>query len=179
MKNVVVMLVALVLFIAVPASAGNLQLKSISGQAGVIFPEDLGTGFMLGASANMGELTENLNLVPLVGYWNSGKSENGWDWSFSNFQIGADVQYYLKDQKGLYFGGGLSLNFLSVSVDLPADYIGFGFETSSSDTKVGIDFLAGYEMPVGDNLGFANVKYHLISDVNTFMINVGMWFDMK
>ena len=180
MKNVlVVMLVAIVFLISVPVSAANLELKRISGQAGVIFPKDFGTGFNLGASADMGELTENLTLVPLIGYWNSSKSENSVDFSMSNFQIGADVQYALKEQKGLYFGGGLSINFLSVSVDWPQEFVGYGYSNSSSDTKIGIDLLAGYEMPVGSNMGFANLKYHLISDVNTFMINVGMWFDMK
>jgi opacity protein-like surface antigen len=177
-KIYAVVLVMAVLFLSSPVSAAELGLKRLAGKVGVIFPKDLGTGFMLGAAADMGELTENLTLVPLLSYWSSSKSESGFDYGISNFQIGADVQYAYKEVKGLYFGGGLSLNFLSFSYDVPPEY-GPYYAGSTSDTKVGFDLLAGYEIPVGKNIGFANLKYNLISDMNTFMINVGVWFDMK
>jgi len=174
-------LVLAILFLTIPASASDIEFKRLGGKVGVIFPEDLGTGFMLGAAADMGEFTDNLSFVPLISYWKSNKSEGDFDYGISNIQIGADVQYYLKDVKGLYFGGGLSINFATFSFDYPAEYQTFlgGTETSTSETKVGIDLLAGYEIPIGKNNGFANVKYNLISDMNTFMINIGMWFDMN
>ncbi len=180
-KFYAVLFVMAILFITIPASASDLGFKRLGGKVGIIFPKDLGTGFMLGAAADMGEITDDLSLVPLLSYWSSSKSEGDFDYGISNFQIGADVQYYLKDVKGLYFGGGLSINFVSFSFDYPAQYqtlFGVG-ETSTSETKVGIDFLAGYEIPIGKNNGFANVKYSLISDMNTFLINIGMWFDMN
>ena len=178
-KFVVLMVVAVLVLISLPASAAEMGLKRIAGKVGVVFPKDLGTGFMLGAAADMGELTDNLNLVPLISYWKSSKSESGLDYGLSNFQIGADVQYSLKETKGLYFGGGLSINFASISVDWPPEYAPYVSSNSASETKIGIDFLAGYELPIGKNTGFANVKYNLISDINTFEINIGMWFDMK
>lgn len=174
------LLVGVLLLATAPVSASDMGLKRLGGKVGIVFPKDLDMGFMLGAAADMGEITDNLKLVPLISYWNAGKSEGGYDFSLSNFQIGADVQYYLKDVKGLYFGGGLSINFASASVDVPPEIAAFVPETSSSSTDIGIDFLGGYEMPLGKTTtGFAQLKYNLISDLNTFEINLGVWFDMN
>ena len=170
-------LLAVILLFALPLSAQDLGLQRLSGKVGIIFPKDAGTGFMLGAAADMGELTKDLSLVPLLSYWSSSKDESGVSTSFSNVQIGADVQYNLKDVKGMYVGGGLALNFISVSWEY--DMFGTTYDGSESETRFGIAFLAGYELPIGKNTGFVNAKYNLISDFNTFAINIGMWFDMK
>ena len=170
-------ILAVMLLFALPLSAQNLGLQRLSGKVGIIFPKDAGTGFMLGAAADMGELTKDLSLIPLISYWSSSKDESGINVSLSNIQIGADVQYYLKDVKGMYVGGGLSLNFATVTAE--TNIFGSTYSADASETKIGIGILAGYELPVGNNIGFVNAKYHLISDINTFAINIGMWFDMK
>ena len=103
------------------------------------------------------------------------------DASASNFQIAVDVQYYLKDVEGLYFGGGLSLNFKSVTIDYPPEVAAFLGESSSSgsETDVGFGLLGGYEMPINKKTtGFAHLKYNIISDLNTLAIVFGVWFDM-
>jgi hypothetical protein len=189
MKNfVVVTVAALLLFVSLPASAANMGLKRLNGQVGLLFPSTTGisynTSFLIGAGADFGEITDNLNLVPSLSYWimsadPEGGAVSGLDASASNFQIAADVQYYLKDVKGLYFGGGLSINFNSITIDynVPGYYSG---STSASGTDIGIDLLGGYEMPLGKtSTGFAQAKYNIISDLNTFSIILGVWFDMK
>jgi len=173
------LLIAVILLATIPASASDLGLKRLGGKVGIIFPQDLDMGFMLGAAADMGELTDDLKLIPLISYWSAGTTESGYDFSFSNFQVGADVQYYLKDVKGLYFGGGLSINFTTVSWDIPAELAAY-YPDSESKTKIGIGLLGGYEMPLGKTTtGFAQAKYNIISDASTFEINLGVWFDMK
>lgn len=175
-KFSLMLMVAVMLLATIPVSASDIGLKRLSGKVGIIFPKDLDMGFMLGAAADLGELTDDLKLIPLISYWNAGTTESGYDFSYSNFQIGADAQYYLKDVKGLYFGGGLSINFQSWSWDVPAGTI----EDSGSNTDIGIGLLGGYEMPIGKTTtGFAQAKYNIISDANTFEINLGVWFDMK
>jgi hypothetical protein len=103
-------------------------------------------------------------------------------------QIAGDVHYLLENVEGLYFGGGLSINITSYeypSVDITYDPVtGFatGFSSnkpSESKTKVGINLLGGYEMPIGNNTGFAEAKYNIIGDFNTIELCVGMFFDLN
>jgi len=192
MKKIVVLMVVLfALSFVLPFSAADRGLKRLNGQVGLLFPStdnlDYSTSFLIGAGADLGEITDNLHLVPSLSYWIlnpdiEGAGDNGLDVSASNFQIAADVQYYLKDVKGLYFGGGLSINFKSVSIDYPPEYAEYLGSSSSSDseTDIGIGLLGGYEMPLGKtSTGFAHAKYNIISDMNTFAIVLGVWFDMK
>ncbi len=189
-KIIVLMLVAFVLSLTLPASASDMGLKRINGQVGLLFPSspgvDYGVSFLLGAGADVGEITDDLHLVPSLSYWimsadPEGGTVEGLDVSASNFQIAVDLQYYLKDVKGLYFGGGLSLNFMSISFDFPPEYAQFGYGSESDPkTRVGIGLLGGYEMPINKTTtGFAHLKYNIISDMNTFAVVFGVWFDMK
>ena len=188
-KIFVLMLVAFVLSLTLPASASDMGLKRINGQVGFLFPStdniDYGVSFLLGAGADVGEITDNLHLVPSLSYWilsadPEGGADSGFDISASNFQIAVDLQYYLKEVKGLYFGGGLSINFKSVSWDVPPEYAQYFPSGSDSETDVGFDLLGGYEMPIGKTTtGFAHLKYNIISDLNTFAVVFGVWFDMK
>jgi hypothetical protein len=187
-KTVVLMVVISILCITAPASASDLGLKRINGQVGILFPStdglDHSVGFSLGAGADLGEITKNLSLVPSLSYWimnvdPEGGAVTGVDASASNFQIVVDVHYFFEQVQGLYAGGGLSINFTSISVDynVPGLFTG---EASDSATDVGIDLLAGYEMPLGKTTqGFAEIKYNIISDLNTLAVVLGVWFDMK
>jgi hypothetical protein len=190
MKKVFLLVVVVsMLAYTLPASASDMGLKRINGQAGLLFPstENLsyGVGFLLGAGVDVGEITDNLHLVPSLSYWIMSPEVEGassLDASVSNFQIAVDLQYYLKDVEGLYFGGGLSLNFKSISIDYPPEVAQFLGESSASDseTDVGFALLGGYEMPFNKTTtGFAHLKYNIISDLNTFAIVFGVWFDMK
>jgi len=183
-KIFVLMAIALVLSLSIPASAADMGLKRLNGQLGLLFPStpnlSYGVGFLIGAGADLGEITDDLHLVPSLSYWILSPEVEGYessavDVSASNFQIAVDVQYYLKDVKGLYFGGGLSLNFNSASIEYQGTELGSG-----SGTDVGLGLLGGYEMPINKSTtGFAHLKYNIISDFNTFAIVFGVWFDMK
>jgi hypothetical protein len=190
MKKIVLLLMVIaVLSLSLPASAANMGLKRVNGQVGLLFPStdylSYNLSFLLGAGVDLGEITNDLHLVPSLSYWilsadPEGGSDSGIDVSASNFQIAADVQYYLKDVKGLYFGGGLSINFTSVTIDYPQEYAQFlgGGSISDSGTDIGIGLLGGYEIPLNKTTqGFAQAKYNIISDMNTFAIIVGVWFD--
>ena len=179
------MLAAVILLLTIPVSASDIGFHRVAPKAGLLFPSTDGIeyslGFMFGAAADMGELTDNLSLVPIVSYWTIGGNVEGassLDVSMSNFQIGADVHYNIENVEGLYVGGGLSINFESVSIDYNIPGFGSG-SADGSETDVGFGILGGYEMPLGDNTAFAQAKYNIIADFNTFEINLGMWFDMN
>ncbi|HGY54866.1 MAG TPA: hypothetical protein ENK44_04130 [Caldithrix abyssi] len=180
MKKVAILLTVVMSFAMVSTlSAQGLGLNSIGAKAGIILPEDpWDTGFYGGVVADMGELTENLGLVPFATYWKSNYSISGYDLGLSNIQIGADVHYYLPGAPGLYLGGGLSLNFLSV--EYPTfDYVTYSTSTTSeSETKFGFGFLAGFGFNIGNQSAFVEGKYNIISDLNTIELALGILFDM-
>jgi hypothetical protein len=185
MKKLFAVMILLLMFGFVSiGSAQGLGLKAIAPQVGLIMPASpWKTGFSIGAKANMGDLAEGIGLYPFAGYWSSKYTWSYYTWSsdltLSNIQIGADAHYHLPSVQGLYIGGGLSLNFMSVESAIPNIY-GTGVTTASaSDTKIGIGLLAGYEMPIGSNLGFVQGKYNLISDFNTLELTVGLYFNLK
>jgi len=189
MKNITVALTIILTFsLLTIGSAQNFALNSVGGRVGVVFPEDWDTGFYLGATANVGEITDNLEMYPSLSYWSAGFSEAGVDLSLSNIQIAGDIHYFLENVQGLYFGGGISINFFSFdfpSVEviydpvtgLPVDYR--STTDSESKTKFGIGVLAGYEIPIGNNMGFVEGKYNIISDFGTFELGVGILFDIS
>jgi hypothetical protein len=165
-KLIVIMLI--ILSLTSISSAVGLKLEAVAPQIGVLFPEDpWETGFEIGAIANMGEFYQNIGLYPLVNYWTTGG-----DISFSNFQLGADVHYKTEDLKGFFAGLGLSFNFVSVSTEI------LGVSYSDSEFDVGLGLFAGYEMPIDKYTGFVKGKYNLISDVNTFELVIGLYFDV-
>jgi hypothetical protein len=185
MKKMLFLLVIVVLIAGFSSNAySQIGLKAVAPQVGVIFPEDpFSTGFNLGAVANLGEFYENIGLYPALLYWSAGGDQGGADVSFTNFQIAADVHYHTEDLEGFFAGLGLSLNFLSadVSVTIPNPLGGPAFTSSGSEsyTRVGFGIFLGYEMPVGDSIGFVKGKFDVISDFNTFKIDVGYYFDIK
>ena len=182
MRKMYVALTIILMFAAI-APAQDIGFHAIAPKVGVLFPEDpWDTGFLFGAKVNMGELSENLELQPFALYWTSSTDLFGIDLSLTNIQIGGDVVYFLPNVEGLYAGGGLSINFLSF--ESGATFFNpFTGQTESvtedvSDTKIGFGLVGGYEIPVGDNWAFIEGKYNIISDFNTFEIEVGYFFDL-
>ncbi len=160
--------------------AQGLGLHSITGKAGIVMPEgDWDTGFLVGAKANMGEITEGITLHPIVSYWSAGFSESAfgtdYDLSLSNFQIGADVHYQIANVKGLFVGGGLAINFLSF--EFP-NFFSSG-TSSTSESKIGFAAIAGYGFPIGGMNGVVSGRYNIIDGFDTLEIAFGIEFDMN
>jgi hypothetical protein len=177
MKKALIAFSLLFVFTSV-AYSGELGLKSITGKVGIIMPEDpWDTGFLIGAEADMGELFENGTLHPVLSYWSAGYSISGFDFSLSNFQIGADLHYHIANVPGLYAGGGLGLNF--ISFEYPSfSFLGNSSTASESDTKLGIVLLAGYSFPISNMNGVVSGRYNIIDGFDTFEIAFGLEFDM-
>ncbi|KAA3611985.1 MAG: hypothetical protein D8M58_19760 [Calditrichaeota bacterium] len=177
MKRILV-LIFITVFMITSSYGQGLGLKSITGKAGIVLPEDpWDSGFQIGAKADLGEIMENVHLNPVLEYWSSGYSIGGVDFSLSNFQLGAEAHYALNNIKGLYAGAGLVLNF--VSIEVPT-FVGFGNTgtATASNTDFGITALVGYEFPLGGMAGVAEAKYNL-TDVSALGVTFGVKFDMS
>ena len=181
MRKILLFIVVILLISSFSSNAfgQKLGLKAIAPQIGIIFPEDpYSTGFNLGAVANLGEFYEGIGFYPGLLYWYAGGDFSGVDVSFSNFQITLDVHYKTKELKGFFGGLSPSINFVSAKVDIPQFGTFGGGSASVSDTKVGIGFFIGYEMQIEKNTAFAKAKFDIISDLTTFKIDLGYYFDI-
>jgi hypothetical protein len=159
------------------AFSADLGFKAAGAKVGMIIPASpWDVGFMVGGTSDMGELMDNLSLFPSLSYWNSGYSYGSYKLNLSNFQIAGDVHYYFKEVKGLYAGGGLSLNFITMQFPSFSYYGATSNSYSETSTNVGIAFLGGYEMDISGFRAFAEAKYNLISDLSTLELVIGMYF---
>ncbi len=172
---------ALVVLITGIAFAQGIGFYGIGGGLGFVnvSPSGAGESFSgLGfhARAEMGELTDNLALVPELHYWSVSKDLGGFDWSYSDFAINANVQYRFDMEGSIapYVGGGLGLNIMSVSSHVP-----FFGSVSVSETKIGLNLLGGAHMKLEGNIHpFAEFRYVIVSNVNHLMIMAGIVYHL-
>ncbi len=180
-------LAVMLLFVAALGSAQGIGLKAIGGEVGYnsfSFASESWGGFVVGAVADLGEITPGISLYPSVTYASASKSEFGADASVSDFAINANAKYAFKGESITpYVGAGIGLNFVGTKVALPSyTFLGTtygGGTASASDTKIGINLLAGAQMAFGNMTGFAQAGYTLVSDVNYFQIVAGVMIPMK
>jgi hypothetical protein len=171
----VLLLVALVALVAVVSNA-QIGLKGIGGEVGYnsfSFSSESFGGFVVGAVADLGEVSPGIALYPSVTYASASKTLTGGDWKVSDLAINANVKYAFKGGNITpYVGAGLGINFVSTTVQI--SYFGFSGSATGSDTKFGINLLAGAQMPVGTMTGFVQAGYSLVSDVNFFQVVAGV-----
>ncbi|MBD3224976.1 MAG: hypothetical protein GF313_09615 [Caldithrix sp.] len=177
MRRVILLLAAVIILSGTPAMAQNFGLFSVSPYVSIVMPEDHDMGFGVGVSADVGEITPGLTLVPNVYFWNA-SWEAFEDGSTTNFALGADLQYALDNVvPGLYAGGGLNMNFLSYEYEF-----NYGFGTTSvddSESKFGISPLVGYKFDLGNFAAFAEGRYNMIDSFDNLQINFGASFSLN
>jgi len=171
------------------AFSADLGLNKIAPTAGVIFPEDdWEMGLQLGAVASIGTVWEGkIGLFPVLSYW---ASNYEYDWAngdeeitMSNIKIGIDGHYDLSEHMdGLYAGAGIALNRLKIEIPVVTGYsqgvVQYGTD-SDTDTEIGFTILAGYNIEISGKPCFIEGQYDIISDLNTFGIKAGMFFDLN
>ena len=181
----IMLLVALVALVAVVGNAQQIGLKGIGGEVGYnsfSFASESFGGFVVGAVADLGEVSPGIALYPSATYASASKSFPGGDWKVSDLAINANVKYAFKGGNITpYVGAGLGLNFVSTTVTTPSYSLfgtTYGGSITGSDTKIGINLLAGAQMPVGSMTGFVQAGYNLVSDVNHLQIVAGVMVPM-
>jgi opacity protein-like surface antigen len=190
-------LVAVLLLIGSMGMAQSLGLNEVGGGVGYVSASLTGAsssgsttesvgGFVIAVHANLGELAKDLSLVPEIQYWSASKDISGGTWKLSDFAINANVHYNIAMEGAVkpYVGAGLGFNSVSSTVTFPSYTVaGFtfpGLTVSGSDTKIGINLLAGANYKMNDKMTlFLEPRYVLMSDFNHFMIKVGASFAMK
>ncbi len=185
-RYIAVVTVVLLLLVSFGFSQSSFGFKGIGGHLSMNDPSisgdvDPGFGFGLGVNANLGEIIPGLFLIPEINYWSTSKSVEGIEYKLKDFQINANVDYYLnKVFEGPFVGGGLGINMATAEVTVPGiDVPGYGTigggSYSDSETKIGINLEGGWRQPFSPTMtGFAMVRYSIISDMNTLSILAGV-----
>jgi opacity protein-like surface antigen len=184
--------VAILLFAVVSLGSGQgLGFKGVGGGIGFITASmDDGSGsssslsgFLIGAHADMGEITKDISLFPDITYWSASKDPL----KLSDFSINVNAHYNIAVQGQFkpYVGAGIGYNSLSSEVTIPSFTIG-GFGTfgggtvSSSVSRLGINLLVGANYKLNDMLTLViEPRYVLASDFNHFTAKVGITYGLK
>ncbi len=156
----------------------GIRFYGIGGSLSIASPENWDAGFALGAHADIGEIMPNLSIVPNLSTWRKTRRASGYGYTveatLSQFAANADLRYRFptRAQAQFYAGGGLGLNFNSVSYSEGYRYYRPGF--SVSGTEIGLNLLGGVEMPLsGSLIGMGQLKYG-VGDIDTFFITAGI-----
>jgi opacity protein-like surface antigen len=141
------------------------------------------SGFLIGAHADLGEITKDITLVPDITYWSASKDPM----KLSNFSINVNAHYNIAVQGQFkpYVGAGLGYNSLSTEVTLPSFTVG-GFGTfgggtvSGSASRLGINILVGANYKLNEKMTLlVEPRYVLASDFNHFTAKVGITYGLK
>ena len=170
-KFVIRMCVLLALFFVYTVPAQDMSIKGVRVSGGVIFPESFGTGFNFGAGIDLGELAKQVHLLPRLSYWKASKEDH----SMSNFVLALDMQYFIPELlEGAYLGLGISYNFLNWDysyTDYDPEEVTKWDETA--DSRIGFYPLLGYQRKIDMVIAFAEIKYILISEFDTWQLLIG------
>ncbi|HEY6953120.1 MAG TPA: outer membrane beta-barrel protein [Bacteroidota bacterium] len=180
--------VAVILLTMSAVSSAQIALKGIGGAIGfssVSFggggSSESMSGFLIAAHADLGEFTKDFAFFPSIEYFSTSKDISGSTWKVSDFAINADVHYNIAMEGMLkpYVGAGLGYNSLSFTWSVPA-FFGFGGTYTGSDSRLGINLLAGFNYKLNDMLTLlVEPRYVLASDYNHFIIKAGVTYALK
>jgi len=172
------LVLALGLLSAQPAAAqSKIGLHAIGANAAFVSPENLDGAFGLGVFADLGRITPEIGLEPVIEFWSRSDDQFGIETTLRDVSVGMRGKYYFEvaNPKIRPFAGAcLGLHFLhaETSVSVP----GFGnLNGSGSDTKLGLDLGGGLSTTLNPKNDLqAEAWYGIVSDVNQFALRVGI-----
>lgn len=175
-----VLLIVLCLAVTVAYAETNIGFNGIGGRLGYVMPEDpIDNSLAFGAVADLGQLSPDIDFEANLIYWSN--SEGAWKWS--SFQIDAIAKYKIKtDNPDLrpFVGGGLGFHRGAVSWEYTDPWSGKKYEEDNSETDIAIVLVGGAKKQVSDNMdGFAELRYSIAGDFDTFGIYVGVIYNLK
>lgn len=141
------------------------------------------SGFLIGAHVDLGEFTKDFSLVPDITYFSASKDlGSGVTVKVSDFAINVNAHYNIAMEGMLkpYVGAGLGYNSFSTTVPGVQTIFGTIGGGSVTDSRIGINLLAGVNYKLNDMLTVVvEPRYVLVSDYNYFDIKAGVTYALK
>lgn len=183
MSKRILLFSCLTLLLLTPGAAGAADIGFYGAEvrAGVVFPSDWDTGFTVGGSVNLGELTDGLYLYPGVFYSQAEETEGfagvDVDVEVTSLALGAEVRYFLDGEaRGFYFGGGPYLHFLEAEAGATVPPFGRVVTVTVDSEEIGAMGVAGYRFGGARSSFFVEGRYGLVTDFNSAQLLAGFSF---
>jgi opacity protein-like surface antigen len=188
MHRIAVLFAALALLVGASATfaAAEIAFTGIGGHLDYVDPENVDAVLGFGGLVDLGMVTPEIGLEGNVDFWSKSYDFGVASASLRVISIGATGKYYFaaKDVPLRPFAGaGLAVHLAHGSVDYPADYFSYAgytlVDTSSDDTKIGIDICGGTLYGLNEKLDLlGELRYRLVSDVNQLVVRAGVIYRM-
>ena len=130
-------------------------------------------------------MNEKLAITGTIGYvsWGAKEEVAGFEYSFSDIPIKAGAKYYFGGDKLKPYGLG-ELGFHMLTASVKGTIMGYSFDESASETKLGFAFGGGFEYPLNEKMSL-NVlgQYESIMTegdaFNNLAIKAGIKYSLK
>lgn len=170
-----VVCLCLLVLIAPGATAADFGLFGFDVRAGVVLPSDWDTGYLVGGSANVGEIVDGLYLYPALNYSQAETTVapfgSNVTLEVTSFALGAEVRYFpAGSPTAWYFGGGPYLNFLDREI------VAGRVTVNISTEEVGLMGVAGYQFGSEGTGLLAEARYSVVSGYDTVQVLAGYSF---
>jgi len=178
----VVLIAALICVSSV--SASEIALEGIEARLGFISigETDAGSTFGIGATADLGMLSETLGLEGGIDFWSKSYDVGLFEWSWTNISFNCNVRYDFGSNGDSsifpYAFGGLGLNYQKASWDNPQG-VGVLGSYDASNMEFGINAGAAVEFGKGDGMiPVARAGYSTNGGADYLFISGGIKFPM-
>jgi len=165
----------------------DLGWRSIGVDAGFVDPDNVDGTVGFGLFANLGNLSPDVRLQPHLSYWSKSEDFGGDKASISDIALSGRALYMFRNNSPKfhpYVGGGLGLHMVHMKVEMAEQDLGGGviipaMEASDSETKIGLDMVAGFTTPISSKNDFCfDLGYTAVSDVAHLTMKAGISFDL-
>lgn len=162
--------------------AQGIGLAGIEARAGFVIPEDpIDNTFLLGVTADLGELRPALHLEGGLDFWTKSYDIGMYDWRFTNIGVLAGVRYDFPVE-GTFtpFGfGGLGLHIARASGEFTDPRTGGTQDQSDTEIEFGAHFGAGAEFEMSSGMGLvARFGYNVNGGADYLFVTGGLKFNV-
>jgi len=179
MKKLFLLVAVCCVFVSANAFAQS-PVRAIGFDAGYVSPDVEGAEvdgtWTAGVFMDFGLPVANLQINPFLNYWNKSQDEAGFETSFRDFAIGANLKYAFPTASirfQPFIAGGLSAHMLNASAE------GAGVSVDEGDTKFGFQGGAGFKVGVNERTSIVTSGwYNIVEDVNHWSLRGGLSFNL-
>ena len=163
---------------AAQSSNSGIGFRSLGANLGFVDADNVPGTMGMGVFANMGNITSDIRLVPVVNYWSKSETFAGDKVSVRDISFGTRGQYMFRVNSPKFqpfMGAGLGMHFVRGEVSSVSPPMSI----STTETKLGVDMGGGFVTPLSHKTDLCfDMWYTMASDVNHISMKAGISFDL-
>ncbi len=177
MKKLFLLVAVCCVFVSANAFAQS-PIRSIGFDAGYVSPdvEGMDGTWTAGVFMDFGLPVANLQINPFINYWNWSQDEAGFETSFRDVAIGANLKYAFPTASTKFqpfIAGGLGVHMLNASQESG------GVSVDEGETRFGFQGGAGFKVGVSERANIVTSGwYNVVEDVNHYSLRAGLAFNL-